>query len=245
MQIENGTYAARPVAVSVTESKAGNLMAVIKFQIQNGPELTFYSVLAKTDGTVNTRNVDDLKKWSGWDGCDPYWLMEADLTQTDVELVVENGPSLSDPSKTWPNIKWVNPPGQASGGAMPVPADRQAVAAKWGAKFRALAGGVPAARRATPPVAPRPVEQELPKRPTSQTAPPPRSAPQTGSTQASAWAKMNKAAGNLPQDKKEELWFGFVDATGMDQADMTPDGWAQVEAAIEKHFEPVEEQMPF
>jgi hypothetical protein len=144
------------------------------------------------------------------------------------------------------------------------------VANKWGAKFRALAGGVPAARRAaaapaaaptaaptaaqraTPPVASRPVEQELPKRPPPPTAPPP-PVPQkpkpAQATQASAWAKLIAAAENLPQDQKEALWFGFVDATGTDQADMTPAGWAQVEAAIAAHFADAptaeEERLPF
>jgi hypothetical protein len=271
MNIEDGTYAARPTAVSVTESKNGNLMAVIRFKVQDGPELTFWSVLAMADGTVNTRNVDDLKKWSGWDGADPYWLMEADLAGTDVEIVVRNEPSLTDPSKTWPTVKWVNPPG-GGGGGLPGPADRQTVANKWGAKFRALAGGVPAARRAAaapaaaptaaptasqrsvPPVASRPVEQDLPKRPTPPTAPPPPPVPQkpkpAQATQASAWAKLIAAAENLPQDQKEALWFGFVDATGSDQADMTPEGWAQVEAAIAAHFAgaptaEAEERLPF
>ena len=63
MNIENGTYAARPSACCITESRNGNLMAVIKFALENGQELTFYSVLVKADGTVNTRNVEDLKKW--------------------------------------------------------------------------------------------------------------------------------------------------------------------------------------
>ncbi len=31
MQLQDGTYAARPRACSITESKNGNLMAVIKF----------------------------------------------------------------------------------------------------------------------------------------------------------------------------------------------------------------------
>jgi hypothetical protein len=29
-----------------------------------------------------------------------------------------------------------------------------------------------------------------------------------------------------------EKWYGFVDATGMDQADMTPEGWQTVKTAI-------------
>ncbi len=51
--------------------------------------------------------------------------------------------------------------------------------------------------------------------------------------------------GGMPQAQKEDMWFGFVDATGMDQADMTPEGWARVEAAIAAHFAPVEEKLPF
>jgi hypothetical protein len=160
-------------------------------------------------------------------------------------------------------VKWVNPPG-GGGGGLPGPADRQTVANKWGAKFRALAGGVPAARRAAaapaaaptaaptaaqraaPPAASRPVEQDLPKRP----PPVPQKPKPAQATQASAWAKLIAAAENLPQDQKETLWFGFVDATGTDQADMTPEGWAQVEAAIAAHFagapaEAAEERLPF
>ena len=245
MNLQDGTYAARPLAASITESKNGNLMAVIKFKVADGPELTFYSVIVKNDGTVNTRNIDDLKKWSGWDGADPYWLMDQDLTGIDVELVVANEPSIADPSKTWPTIKWVNPPGGGSGSALPAAADRRAVMAKYGAKLRALAGGTApaapaAARQAAPAVAAAP--SAPPARPLTPAAPPARPA----ATQASAWAMLNEKAGPLPREQVEALWFGFVDATGMDQADMTPEGWAQVQAAIAAHFaDPANDSCPY
>lgn len=253
MNLQNGTYAARPLAASITESKNGHLMAVVKFRIDNGPDLTFYSVIVKNDGTVNTRNVEDLKKWSGWDGVDPYWLMDTDLTAIDVELVIANEPSITDPTKTWPAIKWVNPPGGGGGSALPEAADRRAVMAKYGAKLRALAGGTPLAAPVSPrpmaqaptaPAAPYDPQAQMPPPGRAEDGPPPPAArppvrkppAAAAATQASAWALLNEKAGALPRDQVEALWFGFVDATGMDQADMTPEGWAQVQAAVELHF---------
>jgi hypothetical protein len=60
-------------------------------------------------------------------------------------------------------------------------------------------------------------------------------------TQASAWAKLNTLGAGTAD--LEALWFRFVDATGMDQAEMTLEGWAQVETAIEQHFNA--EGLPF
>jgi len=256
MDIQDGTYAARPRACSITESKNGNLMAVVKFALENGPELTFYSVLVKADGTVNTRNIEDLRKWSGWDGADPYWLMDTDLTQTPVEVVIANEPSIADASKNWPSIKWVNPPGGGGGNALPEAADRRAVTAKYGAKFRAIAGGAPVAVRPAAPSGPLAVPGAGPKAggavasgPGAVPPPPPvRRPPPTGAareaTQASAWNLLNEKAGPTPRAQVEELWFGFVDATGMDQVDMTPAGWAQVEAAVEAHYDDAANEPP-
>lgn len=253
MQLQDGTYAAKPTACSITESKNGNLMAVMKFRLENGPELTFYSVLVKADGTVNTRNIEDIRKWSGWDGADPYWLMDTALADVPVEVVVANEPSITDPSKNWPAVKWVNPPG-GGGNALPEAADRRAVAAKYGAKFRALAGGVPAAARVAGGVAAAGAAAAtgpgaMPPPPARRAAPGPapvrRAAPQAA-TQASAWSLLNDKAGPMPRAQVEALWFGFVDATEMDQADMTPEGWAQVEAAVAAHFaQEANEPMPF
>ena len=47
---------------------------------------------------------------------------------------------------------------------------------------------------------------------------------------------MCQLGGALTPEKREAIWFDCVDATGMDQADMTPAGWAQVVAKIEAHF---------
>ncbi|MDD5704949.1 MAG: hypothetical protein PHR35_03430 [Kiritimatiellae bacterium] len=239
MNIQDGTYAARPGAASVYESEKGALVLALVVKIENGPELKSYHTLANRDGSINTRTVDNLKAWSGWDGVDPFWFMENDLSAAEVEVVIANEPGFTDPSKMFPKVKWVNPPGGGGGNKMPECADRRAVLAKYGAKFRAAAGGVPIApvaaarkaevgdpRSAGGPPAVRPV----PVRPA-----PVRPAPSVA-TQAGAWARLCALGANLTQEQREEIWFAAVDATGMDQVDMTPAGWAQVQGAIEARF---------
>ena len=67
-----------------------------------------------------------------------------------------------------------------------------------------------------------------PERPDRATPPP------NAHTQATAWAVMTEKAetAGMRQEQIEARWFEFVDATGMNQAAMTPEGWAQVEKAI-------------
>ena len=208
--MENGVYAARPKAASVYESEKGALVLALVHALEGGVEIKSYHGLTTRDGAVNTHCVEDLKKWSGWDGCDPYWFMDTDLTGIAVELVVENEPGFSDPSKLFPKVKWVNPPGGGTGGGLHDPSDRKSVLAKYGPKFRAVAG---------PPQV-------------SSTAPVRKPAP----TQSSAWARLSELGAGMGRGDLETLWFACVDSTGMDQADMTPDGWGKVTEAIEAHF---------
>lgn len=249
MQIQDGTYAARPGAASVYYSEGGALVVALIIKLNDGPELKSYNTLVNKDGAINTRTVENLKKWSGWNGIDPFWLMDTDLSGIDVEVVVENQPSLRDPNKIFPNVKWINAPGGGGGGGIPEAADRRAVMAKFGSQFRALAGGTAVAQPVRAP-APQPAAAApaAPARPPVQPTLPvgapvrPRLAPvamkPAGSTQASAWSKMCERGKGLDQAKLEAIWFYCVDGTGMDQADMTPAGWLQVEEAIEKHFTP-------
>ena len=268
MNIADGTYAARPGAASVYESQGGALVLALVVKLTDGPELKSYHTLVNKDGVINTRTVDNLKAWSGWDGADPFWFMERDLSAVDVEVVIANEPGYSDPTRMYPKVKWVNPPGGGMGG-VPDAADRRTVLAKYGAKFRALSGGVPASAAptagkpaamatngltaatgrgysdaagpafATPP-ADKPAAPPYPNPapPTARLAPPvPTRAPtNAGSTQAAAWGKLCQLGARLTSENRETVWFACVDATGMDQVDMTPAGWAQVTANIEAHF---------
>ena len=235
MQMENGTYAAKPVSAaeggaSVYESQGGALMLAIRFALEGGGQITARVCLVNKDGALNTKNIERCREWSGWDGSDPYWFMETDLSGIDVELVVENE---EYEGKTFPSVKWINKPGSGGGKALPDAADRKAVLAKYGAKFRAVAGGV-APVKPVAPAAPAPAAPPI-RKPAAATA----------ATQATAWAKFQAKFGNLKDNARDELWFTFVDATGMDQADMTPAGWAQVETAIAAHTGPTAADMPF
>ncbi len=259
MNIADGTYAARPGAASVYESEKGALVLALVVSIENGPELKSYHTLVNRDGSINTRTVENLKAWSGWDGVDPFWFMANDLSGVDVEIVLVNEPGFQDPNKLFPKVKWVNPPG--GGHKMPGCADRSAILAKYGAKFRAVAGGVPAGRSVAEPVAGVRVQgaagtaggvaAQAPAQVPAQAAGPavspyPPSAPPmrpvsgaklvTVATQASAWNRLCALGANLTVAEREKIWFAAVDATGLDQVDMTTEGWAQVLAAIEARF---------
>ena len=262
MNIADGTYAARPGAASVYESQGGALVLALVVKVADGPELKSYHTLVNKDGAINTRTVDNLKAWSGWDGADPFWFMERDLSNVDVEVVIANEPGFQDPTRMFPKVKWINPPGGGAGG-VPEAADRRTVLAKYGAKFRALAGGVAVGAGAPPQ---RPVisgqlsvisapagQRSVGPRPAAAATEPagPAAAPYpmraagsapvrppviAGSTQAAAWGKLCQLGANLTPENREAIWFACVDATGMDQVDMTPAGWAQVFSKIEAHF---------
>lgn len=280
MNIADGTYAARPGAASVYESEKGALVLALVVKIENGPELKSYHTLVNRDGSINTRTVDNLKAWSGWNGVDPFWFMENDLTGLEVEVVIVNEPGFTDPSKLFPKVKWVNPPG--GGNKMPESADRGAILAKYGAKFRAVAGGVAVGAVAPPrrsvnseqsaensgTAAVRPMGEVsrggpassetspwhsagaqrgdggrtagVPYPPSVRPAPPLRPVnvvrAAVVASQATVWARLCELGANLTAEQREAAWFAAVDATGMDQVDMTPDGWVQVQGAIEARF---------
>ena len=152
MGIQDGTYAARPGQARVYENDNGSLVLCLEVQIDGGPVLKSYHTLAKADGTLMTRTIDNLKAWSGWDGTDPFWFADNDLTGFAVEVVIENQPGRTDPTRMYPTVKWVNPPGGGAGGGMAESGDRRTILAKYGGKLRANAGGVPATARPERPV---------------------------------------------------------------------------------------------
>lgn len=236
-----GNYDAATKAATVYE-KEGKLLLAIAFDV-GGTEMKTYSVLVQADGTVNTATVGKLKEWSGWDGIDPYWFVDNAPGAIACEVAVVLEPGFKDASKMFPKIKWVNKVG-GTGSGMPEMADRRAVLSKYGAKFRAIAGPQPTAVRN------QPVTQ--PQRPVSQAAsnPPPRQAV-AHATLEECWRLMQQYNQNLKPDEITEKWYAFVDATGMDQADMTPEGWDSVKNSILAAAKPAdastadEENLPF
>jgi hypothetical protein len=240
--IENGTYVGRVTDITVYEATSGNLVAAVICAIVDGPELRHYATIAKADGTLNTKVIDNVKAWSGWDGADPFWLIDNRETigQKDLELVVENRPDVKDPSKTFPSIQWINKPGESSGGAsLPAAADRRAILSKYGSKLRANAGGTthkPAAPQ--PPSTPAP--SAPPSRPPSR-PPTPAAVAATAATRKpadlnSCWDQFEKQNANLSQTDREKAWFDLVDRIGENkgQDKMTPDDWEKVASVLDQ-----------
>jgi hypothetical protein len=242
-----GNYAATTKAATVYE-KNGKLLLMLAFDV-SGTEMKKATVLTEADGSLNTKNLERMREVFNWDGIDPYWFIENATAGLPCEVEVEMKPGFNDPTKSYPNINWINKAG-GGGSEMPAPADRKSTLAKYGSKFRAVAGPQPVGVKPATPVAP-PAKPTPPPAPPSAPAPR-RPAPPTATvvhaTLAECWEMMTTRYPSLSQDAMTDKWYGFIDATGMDQADMTPEGWDKVKASIMADSfigEPDEEPMPF
>jgi len=101
---------------------------------------------------------------------------------------------------------------------MPAAADRKSVIARYGAQFRALAGGAPAGKPVTAPKPP------APKKPT----PPP---PQTGptATMEEAWEECCKA-NSMDEQASTAVWQSEMERLfpGKTNSDLTPHDWGKL-----------------
>ncbi len=230
MSLKPGTYTAHPERLSpekfadvYEKPENGNLILCMAFRIDDsGDVLKHWSVLAK-GGAVNQRTVNDLKERFGWDGLDFFWFETADLSNVQVEAVIVEEPGLSDPTKLWPKIKWINTPGRGGGGGYaPKQVDRRALRAKYGALFRACAGPQPlSGAPKTPPAPPAPQ------------APPAKKV--RPSTLQECWEKFCGAREGESQDSLAGDWYAMQKevAPGKTQDDFTPDDWGRMYARIE------------
>lgn len=239
---QEGEYPATTKAGTVYE-KDGKLLLAVAFDV-GGFEMKHYFVLVGADGAVNTKTIDRIKEWAtGWDGTDPYWFLEAMPTGIEVSVTIKNEPGFKNASKMFPKIQWVNPVG-APKAAMPEAGDKAKIMMKFGSKLRAAAGPVsttptapvakPAPTTAQPTAPTAPVAKPAPTAPTAPAPKPP--APAKKSAHASldeCWKLCQDTFITLDEGAIAEKWYAFIDATGMDQATMTPDGWDKVKLAIE------------
>lgn len=135
--------------------------------VQPGQSIDAYITLEKSDGSMNTVNIDHLKASFGWDGVDPFWLQDNDLSQIQVQLTLEND---TYNGKTKLKVQWIDPPGTEHGGIKRTEGDdRRRITDKLASKLRALSGGVvtgppkPAGRpAAVTPTAPAPAPADGP-----------------------------------------------------------------------------------
>jgi hypothetical protein len=218
-----GLFNAYPAEVGVDETGPNKLATcIIKFKLHQelqasgewddcaaeNFEITGYFYLEKKDGSLNTITVDALKAALGWDGRDPFWLQETDLSQHPVQLKLAfeeyNG-------KTRLKVQYLNPFGSTGTGGITKAdgAAKTAIRNRLGSKLRALAGP---AQKPAPPAAPPnlpPAKPKAPPAPAPTTVPAPTASPAPECTMGEAWGEFIKHCDGekWTQDAVETEWF--------------------------------------
>ena len=216
MLLENGTYSGTVKDVAVYLRGDNNrLSAAFRVEIE-GKDLKYNAWLELNDGTISTKTIDGLRKsFPKWDGTIETLDDISVVENVAVSCVIENEQDREDPAKWWTRIKWMNPPG-GGGAELPVKASKATLAAKYGAKFRALAGGVPAKQMTLPPPPFAPVGPPVP--------------PVAESTLEACWASVEKESAS--REVAEARWFALLAKVGKDQAIMTGADWGRVMVEI-------------
>ena len=196
-------------------------------------EITGYFYLEKKDGSLNSITIDALKAALGWDGRDPFWLQETDLSQHAVQLKLAfeeyNG-------KTRLKVQYLNPFGSTGTGGVTKAdgAAKTAIRNRLGSKLRALAG--PAQKPAQPAAPPnlppaKPKAPPVPPTPAAEApAPEPAAAPGPDGTMAQAWEEFIKHCDGekWTQDAVEQEWFRILAELfpGKQPDALSPTEWA-------------------
>ncbi len=221
----------------IYEASTGSLCAAVPcVMVESGFTLKHTLTLVKSDGTIQTKTTDTLKAVFGWDGVDPFWLMdhsEDGQPMREVEFEIVGGPETGDKGGQYFKSQWLNPLG--GGLKTPAAADRRSVLAKYGSKFAALAGAggqkaeVSGQRSATPGKMPGPPAGRMP----AATPPPPSGPPQGGTaTMEEAWAALNEAQAGQPAEVIEKTWFDTIARLfpNKSNTDLKPHEWGRLKA---------------
>jgi hypothetical protein len=215
----------------IYEASTGSLCGAVPcVMVDSGFTFKHTLVLVKADGTIQTKTTDTLKSVFGWDGVDPFWLMDQSAdggAMRDVDFEIVGGPETGDRGGQYFKSQWLNPLG--GGMKTPAAADRRSVLAKYGSKFQALAGTATttaAKALATPAAKSPPVPKAAP------TAPPP-GAPTA--TMEEAWAALNEAQTGKPAEAIEKLWFDTIARLfpNKSNTDLKPHEWGKLKAEFE------------
>ena len=237
-----GLFNAYPVDIGVDETGPSNLATcIISFRLHEelqpsgewddcsgeNFEIAGYFYLEKKDGSLNTKTLDSLKSALGWDGRDPFWLQETDLSEHPVQLKLAfdeyNG-------KTRLKVQYLNPYGSTGGGAVTKAegAVKTAIRNRLGSKFRAMAG--PAQPAAAKPAAPPKLPPAKPKAPAAPAQAPPASKGAAEATMEEAWAEFIKHCDPSKWDQAavEAEWFRVLAELfpGRQPDELSPVEWA-------------------
>jgi hypothetical protein len=229
--IEEGTYEGLTVAASIYEAPSGAVMCSMVVDV-SGAHLKGGICLVQKDGTLSERGFKDVQSifgWSDWDWS--KWDQEPEaFAGAAVQAVVE---TVQGERGEFSSIKYINPPG---GGQRLEKANAKGLAAKYGARTRALFGGVPSAPvTRTPSPHPSPLKGEGVERGV-RTPPPPPTPPLAAvspSTMEECWDQFCQVNSSKTELELYDLWPKFVkEVTGKTQMEVTPQGWGKVRDAI-------------
>jgi hypothetical protein len=226
----------------IYEAQTGSLCAAVPCVMgESGFTFKHTMTLVTRDGTIQTRTADTMKEVFGWDGVDPFWLMdnsEDGGPMRSLEFEIVGGPETGDKGGLYFKSQWLNPVG--GGAKMPETADRRSVLAKYGSKFRALAGaggqrtedgGQKAAQQHRPTAAPK-------APPVPKAAPVPLPPGAVTATMEEAWAALNEAQTGQPADAVEKLWFDTIARLfpNKSNTDLKPHEWGKLKAELSDYI---------
>ena len=222
----------------IYEASTGSLCGAVPcIMVDSGFTFKHTLVLVKADGTIQTKTTDTLKAVFGWDGVDPFWLMDSSVeggAMRDVEFEIVGGPETGDKGGQYFKSQWLNPLG--GGMKTPAAADRRSVLAKYGSKFQALAGtgGQKAEVSSQKPEVrsqnvPSPVPPGIRNGARPVSPPPP---PASVATMEEAWAALNEANAGKPAEAIEKLWFDTIARLfpNKSNTDLKPHEWGKLKA---------------
>ena len=235
MEIPNeGKYVCKLNApLVIYEASTGSLCGAVPcVVVDSGFTFKHTMVLVKADGTIQTKTTDTLKSVFGWDGVDPFWLMdnsEDGGAMRSVEFEIVGGPETGDKGGQYFKSQWLNPLG--GGLKTPAAANRQSVLAKYGNKFQALASSAAEPRPGTsgksaPPVA-RTSQRNVP------TTPPPSKSPMPApASMEEAWAQLNESNPGKDGAVIEKIWFDTIAQLfpNKSNTDLKPHEWGKLKA---------------
>lgn len=262
MKIQDGTYAAKPAKAQIYLASSGSLMLCVEFNIvdedgnefqnDNGYPLSYrkWFALVSKDGAVNTATVDRIKEWAA--GFEPqsiddfYDYFTANdfekirALEVDVVLKTEAIKDGEKKGQLAQGIAFVNAKGGHGSWKMNLPSgavdDKAAIAAKFGAKFRAAF----AAKPKTVAASTAPAKAAAPAAPARKPNPARPAAPakvETATVEDVWGAYLSSLPADTSEDDRDAGWFKLLDDNGLgskDQDQITPAEWGTLKAKIGK-----------
>jgi len=256
-----GVYHAYPVEIGIDETGPNHLATcIIRFALYeelqpDGQwadcaaehwEITGYFYLERRDGSLNTLTLDSLKAALGWDGRDPFWLQETDLSERPVQVRL----GLEEyAGRTRIKVQYIARHGSTANGSVSKADDatRRRISTRLGAKVRATAGPTHAPAKPATPAGPPKLPPAAPP-PKPEPAPPakPEPAPpaEPAATMGAAWQAFCAGYESLgdrgsPEDR-ERQWFSIIAKLfpGKQPYDLSETEWAAMRDQGPAHIVP-------